>query len=129
MYNCDYSGDISTITYDYNFRVFSTYALHCVQSPNYKIFKEPRNRFQGINSASICSLAGRYDNPIPTRFLAFINCLKIPSLYCSQVLFILRNERMDLPGVAAVVFARRYISHHCEHNYLPAPSQLHLSFL
>ncbi len=31
---------------------------------------EPRNRFQGMNSASLCSLAGRYDNPIPPRFLA-----------------------------------------------------------
>jgi hypothetical protein len=29
-----------------------------------------RNRFQGMNSASLCSLAGRYDNPIPPRFLA-----------------------------------------------------------
>ncbi len=29
----------------------------------------PRNRFQGIDSASLCSLAGRYDN-IPTRFRA-----------------------------------------------------------
>jgi hypothetical protein len=25
---------------------------------------EPRNRFQGMNSASLCSLAGRYDNPV-----------------------------------------------------------------
>ncbi len=42
---------------------------------------EPRNRFQGINSASLCSLAGRYDNPIPTRlFLAPIYCLKISVL-------------------------------------------------
>ncbi len=40
---------------------------------------EPRNRFQGINSASLCSLAGLYDNPIPTRFLAPIDCLKIPA--------------------------------------------------
>ncbi len=39
-------------------------------------FKKPRNRFQGINSAS---LAGRYYNPIPTRFLAPIECLKIPA--------------------------------------------------
>ncbi len=39
--------------------------------------KEPRNRFQGINSASLCSVTGRYDNPIPTRFLAPINCFKI----------------------------------------------------
>jgi hypothetical protein len=41
---------------------------------------EPRNRFQGINSASLCSLAGRYDNPIPTRCLALIDFLKIPAL-------------------------------------------------
>jgi hypothetical protein len=30
-----------------------------------------------MDSASLCSLAGRYDNPIPTRFLAPINFLKI----------------------------------------------------
>jgi hypothetical protein len=41
---------------------------------------EPRNRFQGMNSASLCSLAGRYDNPIPPRFLAPIDSLKIPAL-------------------------------------------------
>ena len=57
---------------------------------------EPRNRCQGINSASLCSLAGRYDNPvpsrclapieflydnpIPTRFLAPKDCYKIPVL-------------------------------------------------
>jgi hypothetical protein len=40
---------------------------------------EPRNRFQGIDSASLCSMAGRYDNPIPTRFLAPTDCLKIPA--------------------------------------------------
>jgi hypothetical protein len=32
------------------------------------------------NSARLCSLAGRYHNPIPTRFLAHIDCLKIPAL-------------------------------------------------
>ncbi len=41
----------------------------------------PRNWFQGMNSASLCSLAGRYDNPIPPRFLAPIDFLKIPALY------------------------------------------------
>ncbi len=40
-------------------------------------FKEPNNRFQGTNSAKLCSLAGRFDNLIPTRFLAPIDCLKI----------------------------------------------------
>ncbi len=42
---------------------------------------EPRNRFQGMNSASLCCLAGRYYNPIPTRFLAPIDCFKIPALF------------------------------------------------
>jgi hypothetical protein len=40
---------------------------------------KPRNRFQGINSTSLCSLAGRYDNPIPTRCLTPIDFLKIPA--------------------------------------------------
>ena len=34
----------------------------------------------GINSASLCSLAGQYDSPIPIRFLAPIDCSKIPAL-------------------------------------------------
>ncbi len=40
------------------------------QSPNFLTFKEHKNRFQP---------AGRYDNPLPTRFLARIDCLKIPA--------------------------------------------------
>ncbi len=32
-----------------------------------------------MNSASLCSLAGRYDNPIPPWFLAPIDSLKIPA--------------------------------------------------
>jgi hypothetical protein len=43
------------------------------------MFMGPRNLFQGMNSASLCSLAGRYDNPIPPRFLAPIDFLKIPA--------------------------------------------------
>jgi hypothetical protein len=39
-----------------------------------------RLRFQGMNSASLFGLAGRYDNPIPPRFQAPIDCLKIPAL-------------------------------------------------
>jgi hypothetical protein len=36
----------------------------------FKTFKEPRNRFQGIDSACLCSLAGRRcDKPVLTRFL------------------------------------------------------------
>jgi len=44
-----------------------------------RIFKRLGGPFQGMNSASLCSLAGQYDNPIPTRFLAPIDCLKIPA--------------------------------------------------
>jgi hypothetical protein len=50
------------------------------QSRNFLTFKELGNPFQGINSAKLCSLAGRYDNPIPSRFLASIDCLKILAL-------------------------------------------------
>jgi hypothetical protein len=32
------------------------------QSPNFYIFKEPRNRFQGTNSASFCSLSWNFLN-------------------------------------------------------------------
>jgi hypothetical protein len=41
----------------------------------------PRNWFQGMNSASLCSLAGQYENPIPPWFLAPIDFLKISALY------------------------------------------------
>jgi hypothetical protein len=41
--------------------------------------------FQGMNSASLCGLAGRYNNPIPTRSLAPIECLKISALYDKSV--------------------------------------------
>jgi hypothetical protein len=32
------------------------------QSPYFETFMEPGNRFQGRNFASLCGLAGRYDN-------------------------------------------------------------------
>ncbi len=38
------------------------------------------NQFQGTDSANLCSLAGRYDNPIPTRVLGPIDYYKIPAL-------------------------------------------------
>jgi hypothetical protein len=47
---------------------------------HFKTFKEPRNRFQELDPASLCSLAGRQDNLIPARFLAPIDCYKIPAL-------------------------------------------------
>jgi hypothetical protein len=35
----------------------------------------------GIVSATLCSLVGRYDKPIPTQFLAPIDCSKILAPY------------------------------------------------
>jgi hypothetical protein len=35
--------------------------------------------------ASLCSLAVRYDNPIPTRFLDPIDCSKISAQFKSEV--------------------------------------------
>ncbi len=43
------------------------------------MFMGPRHWFQGMNSASLCSLAGRYENPIPPPCLASIDFLKIPA--------------------------------------------------
>ncbi len=40
---------------------------------------EPRNRFQEIDSSNLCSLAGWYDKPIPTRFRAPLDCSEIPA--------------------------------------------------
>ncbi len=39
---------------------------HEVRARFFKFYMEPKNRFHGINSVSLCSLAGRYDNPIPS---------------------------------------------------------------
>jgi hypothetical protein len=52
-------------------------------------FMEPRHRFQGIFSANLHSLADRYDNPFPTRFLAPIDCLKIPAQMSNDFLYLL----------------------------------------
>ncbi len=64
--------------------------IHTINSPR------PENRFQGMNSASLCSLAGRYINPIPTRLLAPIDCLKIPALYCTLSLCQSREYRAGI---------------------------------
>jgi len=55
----------------------------------FKLLRSPRIDSKGTNSSRLCSLAGRYDNPIPTRSLAPIDGLKIPALYslCYLVVF------------------------------------------
>jgi hypothetical protein len=56
-------------------------------SANFLTFKDPKNRFQETNSAMLCSPADRCDNSIPTRFLAPIDCLKIPAVDSPRVQF------------------------------------------
>ncbi len=40
--------------------IIPTYSSYKVQSPNLKTFKESRNRFQGVDSASLYSLRNRF---------------------------------------------------------------------
>jgi hypothetical protein len=71
---------------------------------------EPRNRFQFMNSDILCSLTGRYDNPIPTRCLAPIDCLKIPALnvqYMSASGFDLKGLYQALKKLVFVLFEQR----------------------
>ncbi len=53
----------------------------------------------GMNTASLCGLAGRYDNPFPTRFLAPIDCLKIPAQesmeFCLPELWFYADRRWE----------------------------------
>ncbi len=63
------------------FSVFlCTLSVEGFTEPEFLNLKEPMNGFQGINSASLHSLAGWYDNSIPTRFLAPRDCWKITAL-------------------------------------------------
>ncbi len=42
----------------------------------FKLLRSPRIDSKEPILPGLCSLAGRYDNPIPTRFLVPIDCLK-----------------------------------------------------
>jgi hypothetical protein len=58
-----------------------------------------------MNSASQCSLADRYNNTIPTRFLAPIDCLKIPALLAGlydnpvPTRFLAPIDRLKIPAL------------------------------
>ncbi len=54
--------------------VTATCVRHGIRGGIFKLLGRP-----GIDSASLCSPAGRNDNPIPTRFLATIDCSEIPA--------------------------------------------------
>jgi hypothetical protein len=72
----------------YVFVLFITGDICCTEHVFLNVYgaqeSVPRHQFR-INSVSLCSLAGRYDNPIPTLCLAPIDLLKIPAQYYSTV--------------------------------------------
>ncbi len=75
-----------------------------VPSPNFQTFKEPKN-ISKINCASLCSLAGRYNNPTSTRFLAPIDWSKIPA-QATQACEIdsLATEKFKIPSLFISTF-------------------------
>ncbi len=50
-----------------------------VQSPYFLTLMESSDRFQRMNSAILCSLTGRYDNPIPSLYRLFKNSSPVTS--------------------------------------------------
>jgi hypothetical protein len=63
-----------------------------------------------MNSASLCSLAGRYENPIPPRCLAPIDFLKIPAPTTNRRnLSIKPTEQFDVVFAEKVPFRRGII--------------------
>jgi hypothetical protein len=73
------------------------------QSLNSILLRSPKIDSKGTNSAW---LAGRYYNAIPTRFLAPIDCLKIPAQETGQQRNILIGEGwlMTGPDLECVVY-------------------------
>ncbi len=57
-----------------------------------------------LKSSKIQALASRYDNPVPTRFLAPTDCLKIPSLESITYSTVLGNFFATSPFQAFSVF-------------------------
>jgi hypothetical protein len=73
---------------------------------------------ESIPTACVCSLADRYDNPIPTRFFAPIDCLKIPALifletfygmHCAIGLHFQTSDESALNGWIIVIFALKTV--------------------
>ncbi len=62
-----------------------------VQSQNFQTLKSPRLDSKGSIPAAYEAMASRYDSPIPTWFLAPIDCLIIPALY--------KNSPVTLPDL------------------------------
>ncbi len=83
---------------------------------------EPRNRFQGMNSASLCRLAGRYDYPIPPRFLTPIDSLKISAQIQNLPNCFTTPNKMtsedDIKGFVSLKFLRPWSNDKESHLFL-----------
>jgi hypothetical protein len=80
MYNFSAFTCCTYIVYSLDWRPFPSLVFKVVRETwvhrddIFKLLRSP-----GIDSSSLCSLAVRYDNPIPTRFLAHTDSSKIPA--------------------------------------------------
>jgi hypothetical protein len=70
-----------------------------------------------MNSASLCSLASRYNNPIPPRFLAPIDSLKIPAQEC-------RLSTEPTPRAARLDVRRNFFSSRVIEEWYKIPSEV-----
>ncbi len=80
-------------------------AIGPVSFPIFFSSKKAQNWFQGIKSASLCSLTGRYDNPIPTRFPAPIECIKLQHSFLLWFFSSIKAEPFPTGLKAETVFA------------------------
>jgi len=59
----------TVLSYIHNKKIYSVPYSHPKTASEPEFLNKPKNRFQGTNSARLCSLAGRYDKPIPNFLL------------------------------------------------------------
>ncbi len=73
------SAGILEQSYEDNSRVGIGLSYRPARAQIFYLIRSPRIDSKEPISARLCSLAERYDNPIPTRFLVPIDCLIIPT--------------------------------------------------
>jgi hypothetical protein len=90
-------------------KFLSTLSLNILAlSPYLETLKEPRNRFQGIYSANLCSLAGqydKYDKSIPWK--QFLGSLNVYKFWLRKLFFIISLWLIPRNVVATKSAAKR----------------------
>jgi hypothetical protein len=67
-------------TPDAALHILARFRTFLLQSPYFQTFMVSRNRFQGMNSASLCGLEGQYDT---------VKCPKFDTLFGENIFFLL----------------------------------------